>query len=276
MSTAVLEDDDYIIGANNQEIERLGLQHTVWREDALSAFRRAGIKPGMTVIDIGSGPGYAAFDLARLVGRTGRVIAVDQSRLFLEALEQGAHHRNIGNIEVVESDLADLDWDGFDCDVAWSRWCLSFVPDPASVMAGIDRALRPGGIFLAQEYADYDSLQMIPDSPAFLKFVKAVERSWRHFDGDPNVGRRFPEFFRDLGWRLHEARPIVHAARPGEAFWDWPVSWFEQAPARMVELGFLTPEEAREFEAFVEKRKADPASMMITPMVLEAIACKPG
>lgn len=276
MSTAVLEDDDYIIGTNDQEIERLGLQHAIWREDALSAFRRARIKPGMTVLDIGSGPGYASFDLARLVGPRGRVIAVDQSPLFLDALRQGARFRNLRNIEVVEADLAELDWDRFSCDAVWSRWCLSFVPEPGQIMRGIDRALKPGGVFLAQEYADYDSLQMIPDSPAFKKFVQAVEISWRHFNGDPNLGRRFPGFFRELGWKLDEARPIVHAARPGEAFWDWPISWFEQAPARMVELGFLTADEARDFDAFVEKRKADPASMMITPMVLEAIAYKPG
>lgn len=276
MSTAVLEDDDYIIGTTDQEIERLGLQHAIWREDALRAFREARIKPGMTVLDLGSGPGFASFDLSRLVGPSGKVIAVDQSRLFLDALEDGARHRNLRNIEVIEADLADLDWASLQCDAVWSRWCLSFVPNAVTVLQGVDRALKPGGVFVAQEYADYDSLQMVPDSEDFKVFVRAVEQSWRHFDGDPNVGRRFPAIFKALGWTLDQARPIVHAARPGEAFWDWPVTWFEQAPQRMVALGFMTPEQAASFSDFVEERKADPASMMITPMVLETVAIKPG
>lgn len=275
MTDTELADDDYIIGTNDIEVQRLGLQHAIWREEALVAFREAGLKPGMTILDIGAGPGYAAFDLARLVGDTGKVIAVDQSRLFLDALKQGAAHRNLGNIETIEADLADLDWSRLSCDAVWSRWCLSFVTDPDAVMRGVDTALKPGGIFVSQEYGDYDSLQMVPESQAFVDFVQAVERSWRHFEGDPNVARRFPKIFDALGWSLDRARPIVHAVRPGEPFWNWPVSWFEHAPARLIELGFLTPEQARDFHAFVETRKADPSSMMITPMVLETVARKP-
>ena len=68
---------DYVLGTHDEEIERLGIQHSVWRPRAVAAWRRAGFKPGDTLIDVGSGPGYATLDLAELTGENGRVIAVD-------------------------------------------------------------------------------------------------------------------------------------------------------------------------------------------------------
>ncbi|WP_339742748.1 class I SAM-dependent methyltransferase [uncultured Maricaulis sp.] len=274
MSAATLNDDDYIIGANQAEIERLGLQHAIWREAALQAWQSGGIRPGMTVMDVGAGPGYASFDLARMVGPSGRVIAVDQSALFLDALREGAAARRLGNIETVECDLADYDWPQASCDAIWSRWCLCFVPDPDAVLAGIDRALKPGGRYITQEYGDYRSFRLEPRAPVFDRFLAAVEASWRHFGGDPNVAQRFPKAFAALGWQTLSLKPIVHAGNPGDWIWQWPLTWLEQAPARLVDLGFLGAEDAVSFAAFVAERQADPASLMITPMVLETIARK--
>ena len=50
---------DYVLGTHDEEIERLGLQHRVWRPRMLEAWRRAGVTVGSRVIDIGAGPGYA-------------------------------------------------------------------------------------------------------------------------------------------------------------------------------------------------------------------------
>jgi ubiquinone/menaquinone biosynthesis C-methylase UbiE len=275
MTAATLKEDDYIIGVNNAEIDRLGFQHKVWRPASEIAWDRAGITTGMTVMDIGCGPGYVAFDLARRVGPTGRVIAIDQSSLFLDALRVGAEARGLDNIDVVEADLADFDWPAEVCDVVWSRWCLSFLPDPDGVMRGIDRTLKPGGAFVAMEYVDYRTVDIIPSTQVFRDFIDAVERSWRHYNGEPNIGRMLPEYFANNGWALESAHPIMHATRPGELMWSWPYSWFEQSPSRMVELGFLTQAQADEFWTFIHERNSDPTSMMLTPTVLEAVGRKP-
>src|SRR5215472_16066546 len=64
---------DYVLGADEEEIECLGLQHASWRAHALAAWRTAGLGPRQIVLDVGCGPGYAAIELARLVGPGGRV-----------------------------------------------------------------------------------------------------------------------------------------------------------------------------------------------------------
>lgn len=275
MSDARLDDDDYIIGTDDIEVRRLGQQHAIWREAALAGWRRAGIRPGMTVMDVGSGPGYASFDLAQMVGPQGRVIAVDQSPRFLDALRQGAAQRGLENITCIDSDLAEMDWAQHACDVIWSRWCLCFVPNVPQVMAGIDKALKLGGRFIAQEYVDYRSFRIEPAEPVFERFIKAVRDSWVHFGGDPDIARKLPQMMAGLGWAPGEMTPIVHATRPGEWMWTWPTAWLDQSPSRLVELGFLKPGDAEAFRTFLACRTADPATLLITPMVLEVIGRKP-
>jgi len=276
MSDAQLEADDYIIGTDDIEVRRLGLQHALWREAALAAWRRAGIAQGMTVLDLGCGPGYASFDLARLVGPEGRVIAVDQSAHFLAALEQGAAQRGLDNIQTVKASIDAYDWPTGQVDAVWTRWVLCFLPDPAGALAGIDRALKPGGLCVNQEYVDYRSFRIEPAEPVFERFLDAVQASWRHFNGDPNVARRFPKIMSGLGWTIEEMQPEIHAVRPRDALWRWPASWLAESPKRLVELGFLTEADATEFARFMERRNADADSFMMTPCVLTSRARKPG
>ena len=276
MSNSTLAEEDYIIGANDAEVRRLGVQHTLWRESCLGVWRRAGIKPGMRVLDVGCGPGYASFDLAQLVGPEGEVVAVDQSELFLKTLKAGAQARGLDNIRTIHSELGSFAWPEGEFDAVWTRWVLCFLPDPKSALAGIVRALKPGGVFVAQEYVDYRSFRLEPVEPVFDRFVDAVEKSWLHFEGDPNIARRFPAWFAEFGLEIDEMTPVIHAARPSDAIFRWPISWLEEAPGRLVELGFLSSEDADAFLAFVKKRAADPTTLLMTPCVLTSRARKAG
>src|SRR5262245_19554339 len=94
-SGAARAERDYVLGTHDEEIERLGVQHRVWRARALDAWQRAGFAPGHTVLDVGCGPGYAALDLAEIVGAQGRVLALDRSRRFLDALDAMKRHRRL-------------------------------------------------------------------------------------------------------------------------------------------------------------------------------------
>ena len=64
MSTEI----DYVLGTHDEEIERLGLQHRVWRPLMLDAWIRAGITGGSHFADFGAGPGFATLDAAAMVG----------------------------------------------------------------------------------------------------------------------------------------------------------------------------------------------------------------
>ena len=66
-----MSDSDYVLGTEEEEIARLGLQHRVWRARMLDGWARAGLAPGMNVIDVGAGPASLRPTLPRSSGRKG-------------------------------------------------------------------------------------------------------------------------------------------------------------------------------------------------------------
>src|ERR1700750_967811 len=96
---------DYLLGTHEEELARLGLQHLVWRPVALECWQRAGITVGKRVLDIGAGPGYAAVDLAEIVGPTGEVVALERSENFIRAMAQTRRARSLANVKIHRVDL---------------------------------------------------------------------------------------------------------------------------------------------------------------------------
>src|ERR1700757_368546 len=100
-----MADRDYILGTTHEEVARLGLQHRVWRAVALDCWQRAGISIGSRVVDVGAGPGYAAIDLAEMVGPSGEVVAIERSARFVEVLKERCRARGLTNLNIHELDL---------------------------------------------------------------------------------------------------------------------------------------------------------------------------
>ena len=80
------EQDEYILGTDPDELERLRFQHHVWVAPMHELLARAGLGAGQRVLDLGCGPGFTTLELAQFVGPTGRVVASDQSKRFLTTL----------------------------------------------------------------------------------------------------------------------------------------------------------------------------------------------
>lgn len=57
------ETDDYLLGMAPDEIDRLGRQHTAWRDHTIKVWDSMDIDDGNTVVDLGCGPGFATEDL---------------------------------------------------------------------------------------------------------------------------------------------------------------------------------------------------------------------
>ena len=61
---------DYILGTHDEEVERLGLQHRIWRQHVLDCWQRAGVTIGKRILDVGAGPGYATDIMGTFFYRT--------------------------------------------------------------------------------------------------------------------------------------------------------------------------------------------------------------
>jgi len=266
---------EYVLGTHDAELMRLGLQHRLWSEYTFSCWYRCGIRPGSVVLDVGSGPGYTAFDLVPLVGPTGRVIAVDESERFIEYVRARSAALGVDNVETAVEDVQELRVPAASVDVAYARWVLCFVPKPEAVVAGVARALKPGGVFAVQDYINWAALSLSPQSDAFLRVMPSVGKSWRMHGGDPQVGQRLPAMMAAAGLEVVEIRPLQRIARPGDPLWDWPTSFFANFIPMLVERGLVTGEDWRAFQDEWAERTRDPNAVFWTPSMVEIIARRP-
>lgn len=266
---------EYVLGTHDEEVERLGLQHRVWQSHVLSAWRRAGVSPGHTALDVGCGPGYGSIDLAKIVGSTGRVVAVDQSRRFLDHLERRASDLGYSAVETFERNLSTDPLPDVAADFAWCRWILAFVRDPRALLARLARALVPGGTVVIHEYYDYASWRTLPACRPLEEFVATVIESWRATSGEPDVGRSIPSWLHELGLELVAVRPHVALAVPGEPMWEWPAAFLRSGLDRLVSLGQMAQPHADRIRASFEATAHLPVVHMCTPSLIEIIARKP-
>src|SRR5215831_7157277 len=85
---------DYALGHSSRELDRLSFQGTVFAPFTRQLFTEAGIKPGMRVLDVGSGGGDVSFLAAELVGKSGHVLGVDRSETAVERARSRAIRRD--------------------------------------------------------------------------------------------------------------------------------------------------------------------------------------
>ena len=264
----------YVLGTDQNELMRLGLQHQLWSEQVANGWDRAGFRWGDRILDAGCGPGYATFDLARLVGHVGRVIAVDKSSRFLDHLSRQIAAQGVSNIEVHPGDVEKLDLDPASLDGAYARWILCFVRKPAAVLRGVARALKPGATFLIHDYYRYEGIHIAPSDPVFERIFRAVAESWRIRGGDSNIGSRLVPMLAAEGFVIQHLRPLVRMARPNQPFWSWPNSFFSNYLPVLVEMALITRRDATLFARRWAERSADPHAFFSSPPMIEIIASK--
>ncbi|WP_455382296.1 SAM-dependent methyltransferase [Salinispira pacifica] len=142
------------------------------------------VKPGMTVLEPGSGMGYFTLPIARMVGAQGRVICVDLQQKMLEGLIRRAERAGLS--ERVEARLCRTASLGVEDLAGRIDFALAFamvheVPDRATLFAELASALRPGGRLLVAEPAGH------VDEVAFAETLDIARHSGLEPAGAPEI-----------------------------------------------------------------------------------------
>jgi SAM-dependent methyltransferase len=169
----------------------LDLRNDVYRRPLATALDRLGLREGWRCADVGAGGGDVTVALARIVGRDGRVYAVDNDPARRDEVAAAA-------AEAAQAQVVALTQAGEELtlpeplDLAFCRFVLLHVHDPLVVLGRMGRAVRPGGWVVAQEPVTsagrVDGVAMsMPDAR------------------DPDVGARLPALIREAGLELVDA-----------------------------------------------------------------------
>jgi SAM-dependent methyltransferase len=105
----------------------------------------ASLRPGETVLDLGSGAGFDALLAARAVGPTGRVIGVDMTPAMIDKARGNAATVGAANVEFRQGSIEALPVHDASVDVVISNCVVNLSPDKPRVFAEAFRVLRPGG-----------------------------------------------------------------------------------------------------------------------------------
>jgi len=105
----------------------------------------ADLKPGETVLDLGSGAGLDVLNSARRVGPTGRAIGLDMTDEMLALARKHAADQGVANAEFLRGHIEDIPLPDGSVDVVISNCVITLSADKPRVFAEIARVLRPGG-----------------------------------------------------------------------------------------------------------------------------------
>ena len=207
--------DGYVHGYDGMEAARLQDQAQTL-EDLLHASTR--YPPGSTVLEAGCGVGAQTVPLARN-SPGARITAVDVSAASLGQARERVAAAGLANVQFQQADVYGLPFKDGSFDHVFVCFLLEHLRDPAAVLAGLRRVLRPSGTATVIE-GDHGSTLFHPDNVAAHDAIRCQVELQRAAGGDALIGRRLHPLLQGAGFSEVRVSPrlvYVDGSKPSLA-----------------------------------------------------------
>lgn len=201
-----------------------------WRTaENSAAYLLPQLTTGMTVLDVGAGPGTITADLAEVVA-PGRVLALEPTEAGLDLARAEARRQGVDNVDFAVGDVLALDQGDDSFDVVHAHQVLQHVSDPVGALSEMARVCRPDGLVAARD-ADYAAFSWYPLIPGLDDWLSLYRKVARANGGEPDAGRRLIAWGREAG---------LSGIRPSASIWCYAAAsdrrwWGESWAARVLE-----------------------------------------
>jgi ubiquinone/menaquinone biosynthesis C-methylase UbiE len=222
--------------------------HRKWR----TALRMLPMPEGSSVLDVGSGLGILAFELAANLGVHVQGVDIDtrfvkHSIALLDRLDQQDLFTGGATVRFSEGDIRKLTFDNDCFDLAFVRELLQFLSDPVEALREVYRVVRPGGYACISDTDDQLHITWPEHSPPLARLVGAVSDIQYARGGDRQCGRKLSTYLRHVGFDiasvvvLPEAQHRIVDRLDGER--SLVLEQLRSARQRIVQTGTLTAED---------------------------------
>lgn len=264
----------YLLATGEAGAARLRLLHRVLGPSTMAVLRRAGLREGMQVADIGSGVGLVTAHLAWEVGENGAVVGVDISPEQIAVAAQTLAAEGLRNVRFLAADACGTGLPRASFDLVYCRLLLCHLQRPLDALREMAALLRPGGALLCEDM-EANTIQTLPPTEVYAAELARIERVAAARGVDTNIGPKLPRYLRELGLERIDVSLAQFAFLRGEAKRIWEYTLTEASPS-MVEQGLMQREEIDSKLAAMREVNADERVLLILPRWWQVWGYKPG
>jgi ubiquinone/menaquinone biosynthesis C-methylase UbiE len=156
------------------------------------------LKPGHSLLDIGSGPGTITADFAKRLA-PGHVTAVEATASTLDLTRAEVEQQGLTNVDLAVGDIYALDFPDDSFDIVHAHQVLQHVSEPVQALCEMRRVCKPGGIVAARD-SDYAGFIWYPMLPALTDWMEWYQKAARTNGGEPNAGRYLLSWAQQAGF----------------------------------------------------------------------------
>jgi len=264
--------EHYILATGGRDTKRLQLLHEVYGPATEVLLRRAGLRSGLRVVEIGCGSGNTACWVAEQLAPEGSVLAVDVSPEQIEQARQQAERRSLPNIEFQVADAYSPRLPEGTFDLAYCRMVLMHLTRPAEALSAMRALVRPGGVVVCEEM-DLGCWLCDPPAEAMTRFfalnADLGERRGENF----SLGVSLHQLFRKVGFTQPEVGSNFALAVRGERKRLLGMTFVEFAP-ELVQEGIASQDEVDRIAADLMALADDETTLFGFPLVVQVWATR--
>lgn len=251
------------------ELQRLQTQATMaWKKEART-LGAMGLQEGMSVVELGSGPGFTTEQLCQLLPNS-LLTCVEMDALMIEQARHYLKESAGDRVTFIEASVTNTGLPDNQFDFAIARLLFQHLSQPVIAAQEIKRILKPGGkLVIIDTDADIYGL-LDPPTPAFRLATDKFSQASAALGGNFRIGRYLWRILQEAGFEHLDLEAIVaHSDELGiEPFLKHPLDL--DVFLRLVQMGVITEQE---LEALRQEREQFLASPHPYVLLLWLMAC---
>lgn len=269
----VEQNDPYIFLTGEESLYRMDSQNQLLFEKSREHLNAANLKAGQVVWDVGCGHGTMTLYLARTVGKTGHVYALDKSKDQIDYARVRIQAVGLGNVTFIQTDITAPDkLPPVKPDLIYMRHVLMHVRRPENVVQFFKQFLNQDSAIVIQEPIIGTAMSSINDN-VINEYLNTLVMLGEKLGVDYDIGYRLKVMFRDVGFtRIQDDfnQPHVKLTAAIQPLILGLNEWGDKA----LQLGLTTPDKINQWVSTITNWNNSDNSFYAIPEQIYIIAYK--